>query len=149
VETTLAGAAAVSVHESGNRAARYELLRSLGYFVTGTLQVGVGLGLAGTFDSAPASVLEGQLNYHLTPAGTVVPYVGLHGGLMAQILQAHPEATDHVGVQAGMKFFVADRMSVNVEARYFSSANAFDEGFAALFLGVSFFRGGRVPDRQP
>jgi hypothetical protein len=96
-------------------------------------------GIGGAFDENPNSLVQGQVNYHHV-VGRSVLFAGPHVGVRAKLLQSSPDVAATAGAQGGVKFFVTETFSVNVEVKYSAAMNRFDEGGAGVLVGISWLR---------
>ncbi len=151
IETTLLSGGGFAPAPT-NTGARYLVLRSLAYFLDDSWQLALGLGLSGENSRAPSSVVQVEANFHFPAEEHIaVPYCGLQGGVLADIIRAHPRATASIGAQTGMKFFLSGETSLNAQIGYSTPPDSMADGFVTLSIGVSFFRASsshRSPDSE-
>jgi hypothetical protein len=117
--------------------AQYLLLRVLGYSVTDRWQIGFGIGLAGDFHSVPSTALQGQAQFYLAPAATIVPYAGVHAGLEAAVLTDPRGIREVLGPQLGAKWRAGEELLLIAEVRYSLHVSQPDQGAVLLSVGFS------------
>ena len=138
VEVAASGAAAIRV-DRPNDLPTWSIQRSIGFFLTQAFELGLGLGLASDFRSEPATVGEAFAR-HNSSVRKFAPFLGVHARLAANIFGADPRVREGLGCHFGIRYFLRDSFSANVEARYTGPVQGFDRGEAAIMIGVSVFR---------
>jgi opacity protein-like surface antigen len=87
----------------------------------------------------------GRSDYYFMPESDMVPYVGLRLGLVDYMMGSDSWATFAYGAQGGMKWFVVENVSVNLELSYtaFTLTDAGTEddsmGDLGIQIGASLF----------
>jgi len=127
----------------------YTAMANFGYFITPKLQLGIsGFTLGGTDYSSDG--VFGTVKYHFYSKGqTVVPYIGAQAGMFA-ISNGVSYTSFSYGGMGGLKFFVREDTSINLEANYLRYSSEVQVGRATieqdtsqlqLLVGLSFYFG--------
>lgn len=130
----LVGAGATPVRSEDPR---YLILRTLGFLLTDAWAVGVALGLAGDFDDAPTTAMQATATYHLAPERRLIPYVGVHAGVEADILTRHPRVREVLGPAAGVKWQCWKNLLLIAEVRYALQVTRPERGVLLGSIGFS------------
>ncbi len=93
----------------------------LNYFMTDSLSLGVSYaGNVTDSDSTTSGThfIEGSLRHHFVTEAAYVPYIGVHGGAAIYSANDYTETIPSFGAHAGIKFFVNDNTSFDVQGRW-------------------------------
>lgn len=120
--------------ENPRRRTDYVVLRQLDHFLTDDISVGFAVGLAGPIDAVPGSALQLQSAYNLG-SGAVVPYLGVHVGVLADIAGADFMGT--AGALLGLRWHVDERWSLFTEAKHYATYPRLGDSLVAFVLGFS------------
>lgn len=118
---------------------------NFGYFFTPQIQIGLNGLLGGTVDGNNQTFYGGsgqfKYNFSFNKAQTVVPYLGVQAG-MAGTSNGTSESAFSYGGMGGLKFFVSEKTSFNVEGNYQRTTIAnTDINLFSISVGVSFYFG--------
>jgi len=129
----------------GNDFKFYLGMVNFGYFFTPQIQVGVMGLLGGTLDGDNQKVYgaSGQLKYNFSSnkAQTMIPYLGVQAGIYGTSNGSSESAFSYGGM-GGLKFFLSENTSLNLEINYQRTklASTDIDIFQGL-VGVSFYFG--------
>jgi hypothetical protein len=117
--------------------AEYQLLRTLGFLLTDAWALGLQFGLAGDFESAPSSTGFVNVQYHHLLDGPLVPFLGAHVGLEADLFTSRPRVQDALGPDLGVKWLVGEQLLLIAQLRYTMQVSEPDRGIMLLCFGFS------------
>lgn len=116
---------------------------SYGMFFTDNME-GSGTVMVINFDGeATAYLLYGRFNYHfLVPRATYIPYVGCALGMIGFDSGDSDDSAFSVGAQGGVKYFLSEDTSFNLEASYtYAEMDNEGTGTFSITAGISFYFG--------
>lgn len=92
-----------------------------GYFFTDNISLGLsfmGVSMSSDDDDTGALFFEVEPNYHFMTDSTLVPYVGMHAGLIYATSGDDSETVPSYGAQAGIKNFFSENVALDVQLRW-------------------------------
>jgi opacity protein-like surface antigen len=123
----------------------YLWMVNFGYFFTPQLQIGLMGLVGGTMDGSSDKIYGGsgqfRFNFSFNKAQTVVPYLGVQTGIYGTS-NGKSESAFAYGGMAGLKFFMSEKTSLNLEGNWQRTkvASTDIDVFQGL-VGVSFYFG--------
>jgi outer membrane protein W len=146
VELSLSGSGTWGVSGNGKDSKSVVGTLGLGYFFTDALELKGNV--VGSWASAPGMddvttvTLLGGPDYHFNLKDSkLVPYVGVYGGALIYDTGHDSETTWLVDGHVGVKYFIGERTTLNLQVSYqeYFPDQGEDTGAVVFSLGVSYF----------
>ena len=139
-ELNVSGSAMYMDPDNGDGSTSVYMIGSINWFFTDAFSLGVSLNgvwsLQDEGDDSKSTGLYLEPNYHFNTSGSLVPYIGINGGMNFSEYSGDTSNDFSYGAQGGFKSFISENVAIKVEGRYSAYESAANYG---VLFGISVF----------